>query len=750
MRHRSVGLILPLAVLACSVSPGRAPSPAPSAGGTSEADAEGTGTYAPDSLTAADYRRAERLLSGGPDTLVHGAVERVAWTRDGRLIYRTRTPAGEQVAVADPAAGTLARHAPTSDAVRELLEAQEGGPGRDVVVSPDGRLGVFIRDHDLWVRDLETGEEHPVTDDGADGYGYATNNAGWVRSDRPVVKWSPDSRKLFTFRQDERGVGMMYTVSTDVGHPQLDAWRYPLPEDTVIFRLERLVADVSDPARPTVTFLDMPPDQHRGGVCDHVYCAGTFTDVEWADDGESVMFLSVSRAHKHGTLRVADAASGAVRDVLATDTADTFFMSGIWGERHNWRYLPASDEVVWWTRETDRGHLYLHDLATGARTRTITAGDWNVLTVERVDPDRRTIWFTGNGREPGDPYFEYLYRVDMDGGEVTLLTPDSAHHNVSFSPDGRYFVDDFSTPTTPSVTVLRDARSGDVVMELERADIDGLTAAGWQAPIPFTVKARDDSTDLYGLMFVPTTLDPAKRYPVVNYIYPGPQGGSVGSRSFSTVRRDHQALAELGFVVVALDALGSGPERTKSFHDYYYGDLGDNGLADQVAGIRQLAERYGFLDLDRVGVWGHSGGGFASAGAILRYPDFYKVAVSQAGNHDNRNYEDDWGEWWQGRLVEHGDGTTSYDGQANPGLAANLKGKLLLAHGLMDDNVPASNTLLLVNALIEADRDFDMILFPDARHGFAMHPYMVRQRWDYFVRHLLGAEPPAGFSVERE
>ncbi|MFO7892170.1 MAG: DPP IV N-terminal domain-containing protein [Longimicrobiales bacterium] len=699
-------------------------------------------------LTAVDYRAAERFLRGALDTLVYGQVGRVQWLDDGRAVYQTRKPAGPELVVVDPEAGTVARHARDSEAARRIMEGQQNGPGYEVFVSPDGRLGAFIKDHDLWVRDLETDEEWAVTEDGEEAYGYATNNAGWTRSLRPVLKWSPDSRRIFTFRQDERGVGMMYTVTTNVGHPELDAWRYPLPEDSVIFRIERLVADVSDPAAATVTWLDMGPDQHRSATCDHVYCGGEFLETEWYPDADSVAFLSVSRDHKRVALRIADAGTGEVRKVLR-DSADTFFMSATWGAPQNWRVLPETGELIWWDRGSDWGHLYLHDLATGERQRAITAGDWNVLTVERVDPESRTIWFIGNGREDGDPYFRYLYRVNMDSGpeSVTLLTPDSAYHSISFSPDGRYFVDDASTPTSPNVATLRDAWSGDAVTDLERTDISRLADAGWRAPVPFTVKARDDSTDLYGLMYVPTALDTTKQYPVVNYIYPGPQGGSVGRRSFSAVRSDHQALAELGFIVVTLDGLGSSSERSKSFHDFYYGSMADNTIPDQIVAIRELAARHGYLDLDRVGTWGHSGGGFASTRAILAYPDFYKVAVSQAGNHENRNYEDDWGEWWQGLLEEYESGATNYDNQANWKLADQLQGKLLLAHGMMDDNVPMSNTMLVVKALIEADRDFDLILFPDSRHGFASHPFMRRNRWDYFVEHLRGAEPPVEYTI---
>jgi dipeptidyl aminopeptidase/acylaminoacyl peptidase len=709
-------------------------------------------TYSPDSLTAADYRAAERFLRGGLDSLYTNNVGGTRWLEDGRLAYLLTTDTTRNVVVVDPETGAMERHEPGSAGAEAILEAwRGGGTPYQVVASPDGRLGAFIKDHDLWVRDLETGEEYPVTDDGEDAYGYATNSAGWIRSPRPVVMWSPDSRRIATFRQDERGVGMMYTVTTNVGHPELDAWRYPLPEDSVIFRIERLVADVSDVDDPSVTFFDMLPDPHRSATCDHIYCAGRFLETEWYPDADSVAFLSVSRDHKRVALRIASADDGGVREVLR-DSADTFFLSAEWGERQNWRVLPESDELIWWDRDTNWGHLYLHDLDSGERRHAITAGNWNVLTVERVDPESRTIWFIGNGREDGDPYFRYLYSVNMDEGpsSVRLLSPDSANHRIDLSPDGRFFVDNASTPTSPGVVTLRDAGSGDAIAELARPDISRMLAAGWKAPIPFTVKARDNSTDLYGIMYVPTSLDTTKQYPVVNYIYPGPQGGSVGSRSFSPRRSDHQALAELGFVVVTLDGLGSSSERSKSFHDFYYGNMGDNTIPDQIAAIRQLAARHPWIDLDRVGTWGHSGGGFASTRAILAYPDFYTVAVSQAGNHENRNYEDDWGEWWQGLLVEYDDGSTNYDNQANWSIADQLEGKLLIAHGMMDDNVPMSNTMLVVKALIEADKDFDLILFPDSRHGFAGHPFMQRNRWDYFVEHLLESKPPAGYTIGSE
>ena len=298
----------------------------------------------------------------------------------------------------------------------------------------------------------------------------------------------------------------------------------------------------------------------------------------------------------------------------------------------------------------------------------------------RVDEAGRTLYFQGVGKEAGrDPYFRHFYRVSMDGRDFHLLTPEDADHTVSLSPSGKYFVDNYSKPDVASTSVLR-AATGKLVLALEHADISRLLATGWKPPMPITVKDRGGVGDLYGLMYRPTNFDPTKKYPIINNIYPGPQTGSVGSRSFSAARGDAQAIAELGFIVVQIDGMGT-PWRSKRFHAAYYGDMGDNTLPDQVTGMKELAARFPWIDIDRAGIYGHSGGGFATAAAMFKYPDFFKVGVSQAGNHDNRVYEDDWAEKWQGLLQKNPDGTSNYDSQANQNFAKNLKGKLLLAHG---------------------------------------------------------------------
>ncbi len=745
---------------------------------------------APRALTATDYARAEKFMGYNTTPLVFRSGVRPTWMPDDRFWYRVTTADGSEFLLVDPAKGTRepafdhakvaaalsaaakatydAHHLPftqfdfSSDgrtisfSVRQSRwkcdlqtnqcepDAGAGAPrGRAGAagaviesLSPDKKRAAFIRDFNLWVRDVATGKEMQLTTDGVKDFGYATDNAGWIHSDRAILLWSPDSKKIATFQQDQRKVGEMYLVDTKVGHPTLQAWKYPLPGDVVVAMIERVIIDV-DQAK--VIRLKMPPDQHRSSVCDNLACRGTeLADTEWSPDSSEVAFLSSSRDHKVVQLRIADM-TGAVRDVLE-EKAATQFESG--DNQANWRYLPGSHEVIWFSERDDWGHLYLYDSLTGKLKNQITKGDWAVTEVLRVDAKNRLIYFLGVGREAGrNPYFKHLYRIGFDGANLSLLTSDDGNHDVTLSPSGRFFIDNYSKPDAAPLSVLRH-QDGKAITTLEQTDISKLMATGWKPPAPITIKARDGKTDLYGLMFKPTNLDPNKKYPIVNHIYPGPQGGSVGNWSFVAARGDCQALAELGFIVVEIEGMGN-PLRSKSFHDAYFGNMGDNTLPDQVSGMKQLAEKYSWIDLGRVGIYGHSGGGYATADAMFRYPDFFKVGISESGNHDNREYEDDWGERYQGLLSG-----TNYDDQANQSLAKNLKGHLLLAHGTMDDNVPPNNTLLVVDALIKANKDFDLLMLPNQRHGYgSAGNYMTRRRWDYFVRYLLGAEPPSNYQM---
>ena len=756
----------------------------------------------PRALSAADYSRAEHALAPYAMPLVDGGSVRPTWLPDGRFWYRTTTASGSQFMVVDPVKGTRT-HAFDQARLAAGLSAAAGatytgnalpfagyeyrpdgsirvrvsnrafdcntetgsccaamddreaatpavgggrrggaGGARPEVKSPDGKRSAFIKDYNLWVKDIATGQEKPLTRDGAKYFGYATDNAGWTHSDRAILVWSPDSRKIATFQQDERGVGMMYLTSTTTGHPVLSAWPYPLPGDSIITTIQRVVID-ADAA--TVTRFQMPADQHRSTLCDDIACRGSeWTDVEWYPDASHVAFVSTSRDHKSAKLRVADVATGAIRDVFEEKVA-TQYESG--NGKANWHVLPASNEVIWFSERDDWGQLYLYDLATGKLKSQVTTGVGNVTQLLRVDEATRTLWFGCVGKVPGrDPYFRALCKVGMDGKGFAVLTPENGDHDVTLSPSGKYFVDTYSQPNVAPVSVLRD-ENGRLIATLEKADISRLAASGWKAPMPITVKARDGKTDLYGLMYTPSSLDSSRKYPIINHVYPGPQTGSVGGRTFSPARGDNQALAELGFVVVEIDGMGT-PWRSKSFHDAYFARMGDNTLPDQVAGMKELASRYRFIDVDKAGIWGHSGGGFAAADAMFRYPDFFKVGIAESGNHDNRVYEDDWGERYQGLLVRQG-ATDNYAAEANQSLAKHLKGKLLLAHGTVDDNVPPDNTMLVVDALIKANKDFDLLMLPNQAHGYgSMSAYMMRRRWDYFVKNLMGAEPPKEYEIK--
>lgn len=701
--------------------------------------------YSQQNLTVATYEQAVKFLAGNTSKLVYNSNVNPNWLADGKLWYSVNTASGNQYVLINPADGSRKTAADLKSLVPDAPErpAMMGRRGGGLeVLSPDGKKAVFIKDWNLWVKDVATKQETQLTTDGIKDFGYATDNAGWRHSERPVVLWSPDSKKVATFQQDQRHVSDMYLVSTNVGAPKLEAWKYPLPVDKDIIKIQRVIIEVDN---KKVIRLQMPADDRRGTQCDDISCSGSFDDNEWSPDGNKLAFVSSTRDHKQAILRIADAATGQVKTIFEEKVA-TQYESG--QGSINWHYLPSSNEIIWYSERDDWGHLYLYDATTGKLKQQITKGEFVVTRLLKVDEKNRMLYFLANGREKGrDPYFSHFYRVDFAGKTVQLLTPEDGNHNVSLSPDGKYFSDNYSKPDVPPVSVLRDM-SGALIATLEKADISKLVASGWKAPEPITVKSRDGKWDLYGLMFTPTTLDRSKKYPIVNYIYPGPQGGGVGSRSFSASRSDHQALAELGFVVVVIDGTCN-PGRSKSFHDVCYGNMGDNTLEDQISGLKQLAAKYPFMDLDRVGMWGHSGGGYATAAAMFRYPDFYKVGISESGNHENRNYEDDWGERYIGLLVKDAQGKTNYDDQANQNFAANLKGKLMLAHGGMDDNVPPYNTYLVVDALVKANKDFDLVIFPNARHGYGADGfYMMRRRWDYFVEHLLGAVPPKEFKIK--
>jgi len=752
------------------------------------------------------YHRAERLLAWNVDPLISGGPVSPTWMAGGnRFWYRNQTASGAEFVLADPdqrsrtllfdhdrlaAAMSLAADtafdgsklpfrtfefgegdglAPDEGTIR--FNANKRGFTCDIraydcvtgdtlvsrvpfVRSPDGRTEAFVHEHNLWIRPAEGGDSTQLTTDGEEFWSYGTTapRPSQIIASipaRPVLQWSPDSRRIAVQRMDERDVERMPIISHTSQRPKLYTYPYGLPGDSIIGTFDIHVIDVegggnlkleTDP-QPYMTFT-------ATGMRD-----STWVTVKWKEGGERLYYVRGSRGGKSVTLYEADLETGAARTIIEETRATHVELNlDLIGGYPNWDVINGGDDVIWFSERDGWGHLYRFD-GDGELRNRITEGAWTFGDILDLDEATGRIVFTARGREPGRiPTMADLYTVNLDGSGLTHLGGGDADHTLRASPDGRYFADSYSRPDVPPVSVVRD-RNGRVVLELETADVSRLEEVGWSAPEVFEYKARDGVTSMYGLIYKPSDFDPDKVYPVVEYIYPGPFIGSVGRWNFtggllgSALRGDQDALAELGFIVVQMDHLGT-PYRSKAIQDNYWGNMGDNGIPDHIAGVKQLGARHPWIDLERVGIYGHSGGGFASTDAILRYPDFYKVAVSTAGNHDNRSYHAAYAEKYQGLMVRDTvAGTDNYANQVNASLAGNLKGKLFLMTGDMDDNVHPAMTYQVANALIAANKTFDFLILPDRGHGLS-EPYVIRRRWDYFVEHLLGLDPPPDYQIQ--
>ena len=761
-------------------------------------------TTPPAQAQEVDYHRAELLLGWHTSPLVAGGRVVPNWIHDtDRFWYRNNTGAGHEFTFVDPAANekrplfdhyrlaaALSLAADTSYVPEKLpfeefefverdeariafetgerrftcniqaymCEAGDTLPDPEPFVkSPDERWEAFVMDHDLHVRPVDGGDTIRLTTDGEEfnGYGLAyprPNDVKNERTRRPVAHWSPDSRKIVVQRMDQRGVEHHHYVSYTPQRTVHYSQPYALPGDSIVplpaFHIldlaETLAAaeqDGSNAAAPPVPGnirVVLEPRPNR------LYLNGSQVDSLWSADSRFLYVNWETRASKSNHLAEVDATTGEYR-IVAGDSARTFVE---FSQRNpvSWFVSESTDDAFWWSERDGWAHVWRFS-KDGTVKNQVTSGPWAVGAIWHVDEAAQRIWFTAYGREEGVPYYGRLYSVGYDGSGLRTVAGEVGNHQIAVSPSGRFFVDSWSTIGDPPVSELKRIDGGAAIRTLEEADVSKLEEVGWRPPEVFKVKARDGVTDIYGLIYVPDDLDESRLYPVIDHIYPGPQVGSVGSWTFKSGGEDF-SLAKLGFVVVQLDHMGT-PHRSKAFHDIYYGDFNDNGLPDHVTAIKQLAARYPFMDLERVGIYGHSGGGFASTDAMLKYPDFYKVAVSGAGNHDNASYNIYWAEKYQGLLTaDSASGTTNFTDEANKTHAANLKGKLLLMHGDMDDNVHPAMTVQLIDELTKANQDYDLVWAPDRAHGLN-EPYFIRRRWDYFVRHLMGAEPPQEYEITR-
>jgi dipeptidyl-peptidase 4 len=654
------------------------------------------------------------------------------------------------------------------------------------IASPDGHWLAFLDNGNLWIRSADGKTRFPLTTDALphDGYGSPveytagvifTGAAGRALAvkdghplpgppgppPKPIVLWSPDSKYLFTHRLDERNVREMTLVQstpTDGSvRPIPNQWRYAMPNDAAVAQMQPWIFDVTQRTGRAVTAATpavfMTPIE-----------AG---DAWWSTDSKRIYLIARSRYAKSESLNLIEAGNGTSRQ-LFSETGATFVESASLGECPM-VYVLANHDVLWFSERDGFGQLYLYDGSTGHLKRRLTAGAWTVRNVLHLDQARGFIYVAANEHEPGlDPYYRQVYRIGLNDGKVRLLTPEAADHAVrseqeagvfvnkapnasgrpedsyGFSPSGRFFIDTYSRTDLPPVSVLRRS-DGSMVAEIERADVSRLMAKGLVVPERFSALAADGKTMLYGNILRPSNFDPSKHYAVLDSPYPGPQSHRAQPNFLATVF-DHmnaQAYAELGFIVVVVDGRGS-HGRSKRFHDESYGGLSQAGhLDDHVAVLRELGRRYPYMDLDRVGIYGTSGGGYATVHAMEMFPEFFKVGVADAGNHDQRGYLAVWGETYNG--PESG---SNYTDAANPTLAGNIKGKLFLLHGDMDSNVFPSQTLQLVDALIRANKDFELLIVPNAGHGTLLTSrYALRRSWDFLVRNLIHVEPPPAYDL---
>lgn len=731
-------------------------------------------------LTAADYARAEQMLAPYRARRVPGAAIQPQWLPGGhrfwyqvesrfvmvdprngsrddafdhdRLAAALSLASGHAVSVDDlPITalefgddGTVGFSAfesswvwsPGAGTCERVDRGDRALPGE--VESPDKSWVAFRRDGNIWVRSQDGEREFALTEDAEPHFEYggmadATGGRALMRvlGLPPVfaVQWSPDSTRILVQRIDQRALPELVLVESsppDGGRPVEHRTRYTMPSEEAQAMLTWYVLDVAD---RTVVRQAEPTVMMHGTAVMYAWWTGR--------SGNAVHFLNHSRDARTLELRRLDPASGAVTTLISESGETRVDPTPQLGEPTMTRVLD-SGEIIWWSQRDGWGHLYLYS-PDGQQVRQITTGQWPVRKVLWVDEQRRQVWFVAAGLVAADPYIRQICRIGLDGQGFVRLTEDDTLDHDAFSPDGGgYFVQRASAPNRPPHTVVRDG-DGQLLVELEAPTASALEAQGWSAPERFCTTAADGRTRIYGLLWRPHGFDPQRRYPVIEHIYPGPQIWNAGAAFDSPHVGQPEALAALGFAVVVIDGRGTAG-RSKAFHDHSYRDMGNAGaLDDRVAAIRELGRRHSWLDTERVGITGLSAGAFATARALLTYPDFYRVGVAVSGNHDNTVNLAMWAEHYHGDLSDNGRQMIS-----NTHLAAELRGKLLLIHGELDDNAHPYQTMRLAHALIKADKDFDLILIPGGEHAlFGYQHYAYRRTWDYFVAHLHGTEPPS-------
>ncbi len=642
----------------------------------------------------------------------HLDIDRLHFGDDGVLVVVANEKAFK-IDPKDESLTALDKVPPEPSAAARVQAGRRGGFRRRAdsprgATSPDGKFTVTARDHNLWLKENGSDKDVALTTDGKATDFYEGG-----------VYWSPDSSHFVALRHlkgDERKVYLIESSPKDQLQPKLHNYDYLKPGDRVEIRKPRLFN--------VATKKEVP-------VTDDLFANPWSTEeFHWSPDSSYFSFLFNQRGHQ--ALRiVAFDKSGKTR-AIANDETSTFVD---YSNKTFTHYLDKTNELIWMSERSGWNHLYLIDTKTGAVKNPITKGDWLVLGVERVDDEKRQIWFRAGAIHPEqDPYYVHYARVNFDGSGLTLLTEGDGTHQIDYSPDRRFFIDTYSRVDMPPVIELRRESDGKKIVDLERADASRLAASGVRQPERFKAKGRDGKTDIYGVIYRPTNYDAAKKYPVIEHIYAGPHGAFVPKR-FSPFHGQPQAITELGFIVVQIDGMGTN-WRSRAFHDVAAKNVGDAGFPDRILWMRAAAAQDPSMDITRVGIYGGSAGGQNAMGAMLFHPEFYKAAAADCGCHDNRMDKIWWNEAWMGWPVG-----PHYAEQSNVTNAHKLQGKLLLFVGELDRNVDPASTMQVVNALIKADKDFELVVIPGGGHGAGGGRYGQRRQRDFFVRSLLGVEP---------
>ncbi len=612
--------------------------------------------------------------------------------------------------------------------------------------SPDSTWIAFAKNHNLYLMrsEDEDSTEIQLTTDGEQWFSYQSDQSDTTSNKRlrSRARFFDDESKLYLTRTDMRDVEELWVINSLGKRPSLETYKYAMAGDKEIGQDQVEVFDIASRKRVIMDTDKWKDQELRANYGSHQ------TGDYGSTPSNKLYIYRENRPSDKVDILIGDTETGET-EVLLSETSKPYF---------NWSYqdlaiINDGEEYIWWSERTGWGQLYRYD-KNGELKNQITSGNFVVGRIVKIDTTAQTIYFNGHGRDGDNPYHSNLYNVKFDGSKFKHLTPENANHAVYASKEDPYFVDNYSRVTQPTTSVLRD-KNGKAILTLQQVDVTAAEEIGWQAPEEFKIKAADGATDLYGVMWKPFDFDSTKSYPIISYVYPGPQTEPFPT-SFSMLGYTgrNTALAQVGFVVVAFGNRGGSPMRSRYYHTYGYGNLRDYPLADNKYGIEQLAAKHSFINQNKVGIFGHSGGGFMSTAALLTYPDFYDVAVSSAGNHDNNIYNTWWGETHHGVdeirktvkeigedsvEVEKEEVTFSSKIKTNVELAENLKGHLLLVHGEIDNNVHPANTIRLVDALVKAGKRFDMTILPGRRHGFgSSQPYFERQKWYYFAEHLLG------------